>query len=216
MIGFLTRRRCRAHCAALVEFAAHRTGGPDVVRALDHVDRCRACERELATTTLVLHGLRRIHEEALRAEPAADGWSRLRERLAVTRREPSRLLSGLPGIVAAAALCAVLVGPGAIEGGGPSGVYNEAPRAATAPYLLFEQSRDRARAEGLLPVPGLHHPHTGVRIKPPPIILDLPPSMRKADWIEGTMELPPDAPATAGKDGTDNHQARQEVTRTRS
>ncbi len=208
MIGFLARRRCRAHCAALVEFAAHRTGGPDVVRALDHVDRCRACERELATTTLVLHGLRRIHEEALRAEPAADGWSRLRERLAVTRREPSRLLSGLPGIVAAAALCAVLVGPGAIEGGGPSRVYDEAPRGVAPSYLVFEQSRERARLEGLLPAPAPALRYTGVRIAPPPITADLPLSMRReAAWIDEVVATAPLATARGPEDDTAERQA---------
>ncbi|HYN48105.1 MAG TPA: hypothetical protein VER83_04515, partial [Candidatus Nanopelagicales bacterium] len=152
MIGMPGRGGCGPHRAALVEFAARRASGPGVLRALDHVDRCRACEAELATTTLILHGLRRLHQETERVEPAADGWTRLRARLAATRREPSRLVSGLPGIVAAAALCAVLAGPGAIVGG-PTMVYNEAPRGAAAPYLQFEKSRERAREEGLLPEP---------------------------------------------------------------
>jgi hypothetical protein len=183
------RRGCAGHRAALVEFAAHRAGGPDVRRALDHVDRCRACEAELAATTLVLHALRRLHEDTRRAEPAADGWARLRARLATTRREPSRLLSGLPGIIAAAGLCAALVGPAAIGNAGPAGIYNEAPRGTVPPYLEFERSRERARAAGLLPVVEERLPYTGVRIAPPPITADLPLSMRReVGWIDDIVD----------------------------
>jgi hypothetical protein len=208
VIGFLERRDCRAHREALLDFASHRAAGPDVRRALDHVDRCRVCEDELATTALVLHALRRLHEETRRAEPAADGWTRLRARIADHRREPSRLLSGLPGIVAAAGLCAALVGPGAIEGGRPGGVYNEAPRSVAQPYLQFEQSRERALDEGLLPIPPLALPYTGVRIAPPPITADLPPSMhRGVEWIEEVV-VPVAVVATAGQaDGTVQRQA---------
>jgi hypothetical protein len=141
-------------------------------------------------------------------EPAADGWSRLRSRLAATRREPSRLLSGLPGIVAAFGLCAALVGPGAIEGGRPSGVYNEAPRSVAPSYLQFEANRERARAEGLLPVPAPALPYTGVRIAPPPITADLPLSMRReVVWIEEAVATAPFATATGADDGTLQRQA---------
>lgn len=201
MTGLRARGGCGQHRAALVEFAARRASAPGVLRALDHVDRCRACETELATTTLVLHGLRRLHEETERVEPAADGWTRLRARLAATRREPSRLLSGLPGIVAAAALCAALAGPGAIAGGGPTGVYNEAPRGAAAPYLQFEQSRERARRAGLLPDLHAAPPYTGVRIAPPPITADLPPSTgRQTAWTDAIVETRTLAPASATRD----------------
>ncbi len=194
MIRLLDRRPCREHRTALLDFAARRASGPDVGRALDHLARCRPCEEELATTTLVVHALRRLHDDALRAEPAADGWPRLRARLATSRREPSRLLSGLPGIVAAAGLCAALVGPAAIDGGRPV-VYNEAPRGAPAPYLLFESSRERARVAGLLPDVEIPLPYRGIRIAPPPIAADLPPSMgRQAQWIEevGSTAMAPE------------------------
>ncbi len=208
MIGLQRRDACRDHRVALIEFAGHRAGGPEVRRALDHVDRCRACEDELATTTLVLHALRRLHEETLRAEPPADSWARLRGRLAATRREPSRLLSGLPGIVAAFGLCAALVGPGAIGGGRPTGVYNEAPRSVAPSYVRFEQSRERARDEGLIPAPEPAPPYTGVRIAPPPITADLPLSMRReADWIEEVVASVPLAVATGGDDGAMQRQA---------
>jgi hypothetical protein len=208
MIGFPGRRGCASHRAALIEFAAHRTGGSAVRRALDHVDRCRACEDDLAATTLVLHALRRLHEEIARAEPAPDGWARLRARLAATRREPSRLLSGLPGIVAAAGLCAALVGPGAVGGARPTVVYNEAPRGMLPPYLQFEQNRERAREEGLLPEVAPVLPYTGVRIAPPPIAAHLPLSIRReAVGIEEVVVTAALAPASAGGDGVVQRQA---------
>jgi hypothetical protein len=171
------------------------------------VERCRACEAELATTTLVLHGLRRLHEETARARPEVDGWTRLRARLATTRREPSRLLSGLPGIVAAVALCAGLAGPGAI-GGSPAGVYNEAPRGVAPPYLQFEQGRERALAEGLLPQPDPAPPYRGIRIAPPPITADLPLSTgRHTEWIEDVADARTLAPASALREDPGQRQA---------
>jgi len=198
VIRLLDRRPCGAHRTALLDFAARRADGPAVGRALDHLERCRACEEELAATTLVVHGLRRLHEDTLRAEPAPDGWARLRARLAASRREPSRLLSGLPGIVAAAGLCAALVGPGAISGAKPV-IYNEAPRVAPAPYLQFESSRERARAAGLLPEVEIPRPYRGIRIAPPPVAADLPRSMgSQAQWIEEVAA--PVATVAAGTD----------------
>jgi hypothetical protein len=191
VIRLRSRRSCAAHRAALLDFAARRARDPGIGRALDHLDRCRACEEELAATALIVHALRRLHEETLRAEPAPDGWSRLRARLDATRREPSRLLSGLPGIVVAAGLCAALVGPGAITGGGRARVYNEAPRGVPAPYLVFEASRERAWVAGLLPEPEIPRPYTGRRIAPPPIAADLPPTMGgRVEWIEESVAAP--------------------------
>lgn len=145
-------RHCAAHRDALVEFAACRTAGPAVLRALDHLERCRRCEAELATTTLVLHALRCLHAEALRAEPAADGWSRLRERLAITRRRPSFLLSGMPGMLIAVGLCGALAGPLLVNL--PASVYDEgAPGPSrTSPAIVFEQARDRRPDSPTIPI----------------------------------------------------------------
>ena len=207
MISLRRAGSCGAHQDALVEFAARRASGPAVRRALDHVERCRACEAELATTTLVLHGLRRLHEETERAAPEVDGWARLRTRLATTRREPSRLLSGLPGIVAAAALCAGLVGPGAI-GGGAARVYNEAPRSVAPPALAFEQGRERALEAGLISEPDARLPYRGVRIAPPPISADLPRSSgRQTEWIDDVVDARTLALASGTRDDPGQRQA---------
>jgi len=119
VIGFLARRTCRSHRDALIEFASQRTGGPAVRRALDHVDRCRACEDQLATTTLVLHGLRLLHDETQRVSPATDGWARLRTRLVAVRREPSLWMTGLPGAALAFCLVVLMGGPAMTHGAQP-------------------------------------------------------------------------------------------------
>lgn len=150
MIGFRRRDRCADHQGALLEFAARRAGGAEVRHALDHVERCDRCERDLASTTLIVHALRRLHDETLLAEPAADGWDRLRVRLQEHPRRPSLLLSSIPGILAGLALCAALVGPAAIGGSSPVLVDDGqvvAPR--TPPALAFEAARDRSAALGL-------------------------------------------------------------------
>lgn len=116
MIGGFRRRGCTVHQVALVEFARLRAGGPDVQRALDHVDRCRACEDDLAATTLVLHALRYLHEETGRAQPAPDGWAHLRPRLARTRRQPSLLMTCLPGAALALALVVSVGEPPSMRG----------------------------------------------------------------------------------------------------
>ena len=136
-------RPCTAHRDALVEFAACRTAGPAVLRALDHIERCGRCEAELATTTLVLHALRCLCAETLRAEPAADGWSRLQVRLAIARRRPSFVLSGMPGMLVAVGLCSALVGPRLANE--PASVYDEAAwiTSRTPPAVVFEQASDR-------------------------------------------------------------------------
>ena len=118
-MGWFRRRDCRAHQAALVDFATHRADGPDIQRALGHVDRCRACEADLAATTLVLHALCRLHEESSRADVPPDGWVRLRARLATNRREPSLLMSCLPGIALAVVLLVAVADLPALRGTGP-------------------------------------------------------------------------------------------------
>jgi hypothetical protein len=152
-------RPCEAHRDALVEFAACRTGGPAVLRALDHIERCGRCEAQLATTTLVLHALRRLHAESLGAEPAADGWSRLQQRLASARRRPSFLLSGLPGMLIAVGLCSVLVGPRLASE--PAGVYDEAAvtTSRTPAAIVFERASDRRPGSPTIPSPAI--PATG-------------------------------------------------------
>ena len=135
---------CAAHHDALVDFAARRCAGPDVRRALDHVERCQRCEADLEATTLIVHALRRLHDETSCAEPVSDEWARLRLRLVVPPRRPSLLLSGIPGLLVAIGVCGALAGPGLLRRD-PASVYDEgswiAPRTPSA--VVFEQGSDR-------------------------------------------------------------------------
>ena len=143
------RSPCRAHRDTLIDLAVRRRVGAevalaDVRTALEHVDRCRRCEADMAATSVIVQALRRYRAELGRAEPADDGWSRLRARIVATRRQPSILLSGVPGLIAALGLCVALAGPSILLGGQPR-LYDEgswtAPR--TPPAVEFEQVRDR-------------------------------------------------------------------------
>jgi hypothetical protein len=142
MIRWLQRRGCRAHQAALVEFATRRAGGPDVRRALDHTERCGACQADLAATALVLHALGRLHEETSRVELAPGGWSRMRVRLATPRRQPSLLMSCLPG-VALAVLLVIAVGDLPALHGTPA-LLDDGP-AVVLGHMSVDDSRIAAR-----------------------------------------------------------------------
>ena len=181
---------CASHREALLAFASHREAGPAVRRALDHVDRCCACEADLAATTLMLFALRRLHEDALRTEPSPDAWSRLRTRVGAARREPSRLVSGMPGVLAAFGICAALVGPAALAGGAPA-IYDEASRPKPSLVHRFEAARDRASAAGEIAAPLFGLPYRGVRTAPPPVSADLPTTLGpRLPWVVAVVAEP--------------------------
>jgi len=189
-------RACASHREALLAFASHREAGPAVRRALDHVDRCRACESDLTAATLVVFALRRLQEDALWTELSPDAWSRLRARLGAPRREPSRLLSGMPGVLAAFGICAVLVGPAAVAGGS-SGIYDEASRLEPSLACRFEAARDRVATAGGIAAPPVVLPYRGVRIAPPPISADLPTTLGpRRPWV--VVVAGPDPLGSAG------------------
>jgi len=145
---------CASHREAIIAFASLREGGPAVRRALDHVDRCRACEAELGATTLVVQALRRLCDEAMLTEPAADGWERLRRRLVSTPRRPSLLVSGIPGLLLALGLCGALAGP-SLQKGGAATRFDDgsgsSPPAQAA--IRFEQTADRSQVPSSIHVP---------------------------------------------------------------
>ena len=197
MIRVLRRTgRCASHREAIIAFASLREGGPAVRRALDHVDRCRACEAELGATTLVVQALRRLCDEALLAEPAADGWELLRRRLVSPPRRPSLLVSGIPGLLLALGICGALAGPSLLEGGAATRFDDgsgSAPPAQAA--ILFEQTADRNPAPSSIAMPA-------DRPTPPVDRADdlaravvalraIPPATPVADVPAGSLEMAP-------------------------
>lgn len=198
MIGQRAGDECRIHRSALLDFAARRAHGPAVGRALDHVERCRACEEELALTILVVHALRRLHDETWRVQPSPDGWARLRARLAAPRARPSPLLSGLPGIVLAAGLSAVLLGSGAILGDGRPELLHDASPDLPQLHWVLEARLDRARAATLLIGDETLRRHHRPAVASPRVTALRPSSAgRRPEPVE-EVEAPPGAAMLAG------------------
>ena len=106
---------CRTHRAALLDFLETRDRTA-AAAALEHLDRCRACEDELAAEARVIVALRRLGDDAAAAEPSADAWPRLRARIVAS--SPVRWLwpAKIGGMVSATMLVAVLVAPLAFGG----------------------------------------------------------------------------------------------------
>ena len=194
--AFRRARTCASHREAIIAFASLRQGGPAVRRALDHVDRCRGCEAELGATTLVVQALRRLCDEALLAEPAADGWELLRRRLVSPPRRPSLLVSGIPGLLLALGICGALAGPSLLEGGAATRFDDgsgSAPPAQAA--ILFEQTADRNPAPSSIampadqPTPPVDRAddlaRAGVALRA------IPPATPVADVPAGSLELAP-------------------------
>jgi hypothetical protein len=110
------RTACEVHRTALHDFVDHRAGydpgtSRDVAAALDHLERCRDCEQELAATALVIAALRRLSVDISEAEPSPDAWLRLANRL--ERPKPRRMLlsSPLAGLALSAGLVVAMVAP---------------------------------------------------------------------------------------------------------
>lgn len=102
---------CRRYRAALIDFIDRHEIGPGTREALDHLDRCRRCENELAEVALTIHAVRRVMADAALRDPAGDAWDRLRLRIQRPAASVWRARSTMAGLVAGAGLVATLVGP---------------------------------------------------------------------------------------------------------
>ena len=102
-----------------VEFAAE-------VAALSHLERCRACEEELAGIVRTVAALRRLGRLAAAAEPPAHAWPALRAR--VTRRADRWMPRfSIAGLAVSAALVVMISLPATISPGGADWSYRGAP-----------------------------------------------------------------------------------------
>ena len=144
------RTPCETHRSALHDFVDHRAGydpgARDVASALDHLERCPDCERELAATALVIAALRRLADDVGTAEPSPDAWQHLVGRL--DRRKPRRLFltSPLAGLALSAGLVVAMVAPQlGLDIVQPSPESTVGPIPATAEAIVEEQRwlRDR-------------------------------------------------------------------------
>jgi hypothetical protein len=116
-------RSCVVHRAALLDFV---DGGPRTAvsaAALAHLERCRACEEELAGVVRTVAALRRLGRATALVEPPAHAWPALRAR--VLAKRPDRWIPrfSIGGLAVSAAL-AVLIGlPATISPGGSGWYY---------------------------------------------------------------------------------------------
>jgi hypothetical protein len=112
---------CRVHRLALAGLAERRVAGPEGRAALEHVERCPACAKELGELMLTVVVLRRMGEAAANAESLGpdDAWSRLRARIDRSRRRARQQAwqwrATVGGLATASLLVAVLVGPRAVS-----------------------------------------------------------------------------------------------------
>lgn len=105
---------CSTHRAALTAFVERAERGPATAAALDHLERCRRCEAELAETMLAIHAVRRALDQARTADPPSDAWERLRGRIEARVPRAAGAWTSLGGLVVGAGLVAALTGPVAV------------------------------------------------------------------------------------------------------
>ena len=154
------RRPCADHRAVLLDWVDRRGTGAGTRRALDHLARCTACERELAGVALAIVALRRMEAGLQAIEPPPDAWLRLRARLE-RPVDPWRWRASLGGLATSAMLVGVLVLP--VTLGGPAGP----PQAPTMPGAIAQQLRETdylagVRDGSLPPTPRLTRDAGGV------------------------------------------------------
>jgi hypothetical protein len=140
-----TRSACRAHRPALAALAERRGAGPDGQAALDHVEICPPCAKELGELMLTVVVLRRMGAEAATAESRGpdDAWGRLRARIEQSSRRARQRAwqwrATVGGLATASLLVAVLVGPKAVHV--TDNTYSEVEPAS------FYRQTDRAETQ---------------------------------------------------------------------
>jgi ribosomal protein L18E len=144
---------CATHRSALHDFVDHRAGydpgaGREVKAALDHLERCSDCERELAATALVIAALRRLADDVRTAEPSPDSWQQLVTRLDRRRSRRAILSSPLAGLALSAGFVVAIIAPQlGLDVVRPAIDVGAGPRSATAQALIEEQQWLRARLQ---------------------------------------------------------------------
>lgn len=105
---------CVRHRDTLIGFVDRRETSPATDAALDHLDRCDRCVAELEAIAEAVHALRGIGREAALADPPDDIWPGLAARVQRPGEPAWRWRMPLAGLVATAAVVALLVGPSAV------------------------------------------------------------------------------------------------------
>jgi anti-sigma factor RsiW len=121
---------CRRYRRALEEFVDRGEHGPSTATALEHLSRCRTCEREMTELALTIAALRRAGRD-LRAAPVPVIAPARVAALTVRPRSPWSFRLQLGSLVTGAAIAALVVLP---QAGGLSRPVSDAlsPAQATA------------------------------------------------------------------------------------
>jgi anti-sigma factor RsiW len=101
-------RSCVVHRAALLDFVDGQPRTAASAAALSHLDRCRACEEDLAGIVRTLAALRRLGRTSALVEPPAHAWPALRAR--VTSKRADRWLPrfSIAGLAVSTALVVMI------------------------------------------------------------------------------------------------------------
>jgi hypothetical protein len=120
-------RSCRRHRTELLDFVVGGLRGPGTPAALDHLEACDRCRTKIESTVLAAAALRRLATDVSTAEPSADAWPRLRDRVTMPRAPRFGLMSPVAGMgMSLAIVVAMVVGAPGLPGsepevGGPTG-----------------------------------------------------------------------------------------------
>ena len=99
---------CVVHRAALLDFVDGQPRTAETVAALAHLDRCRACEDELASIVRTVAALRKLGRFAATAQPSPDAWPLLRGRVTRPPETAWRWRFSLGGVMMSTAAVALL------------------------------------------------------------------------------------------------------------
>ena len=103
-------RACRPHRGVLEALVERGERGPGIAAALDHLESCATCERDLTELALTIAALRRAGRE-LRAVPVPQPAPTRVAALAVPRRSGWSWRIQLGGLLTGAAIAALIVVP---------------------------------------------------------------------------------------------------------
>jgi anti-sigma factor RsiW len=118
-------RSCVVHRAALLDFVDGQPRTFASAAALSHLERCRACEEELAGIVRTVAALRRLGQATLLVEPPVHAWPTLKARITARRADRWMPRFSVAGLALSAALAVMISLPATISPGGADWSYTE-------------------------------------------------------------------------------------------
>ena len=160
------RRSCTRYRPVLVDFVDRGELGPRTSAALAHLDRCDRCTEAIESTMLTITVLRRLGEEASRAQPRADAWPRLQARLAIQPAQRASLVYPMARAVLTIGLAGLLVTPIRLAETVSREIPAETQAAPTAAFVTTASPTTRRIAEATGPDLIRNRGRDGPRVSP--------------------------------------------------